>query len=120
MKALSVKQPWASLLVHGIKTGEVRTWKTKHKGPLLIVSSQQEDRKAMEHFNHVPGSLPAGKAIGIVDVWDCREFTKGYERFALRPFVKDAYIWLVRNPRKIEPFAVSGRLGMFEIEYTEK
>ena len=35
-RALTVKQPWASLLVAGIKTVENRTWTTKYRGPLAI------------------------------------------------------------------------------------
>jgi hypothetical protein len=36
MKTLSVKQPWASLIVEGIKDIENRTWKTKFRGRVLI------------------------------------------------------------------------------------
>ena len=32
MKALSIKQPWASLIAHGIKDIENRTWKTNFLG----------------------------------------------------------------------------------------
>lgn len=41
--ALSVKQPWAALLVGGAKTVEVRTWKTNRRGPLLIHASKIPD-----------------------------------------------------------------------------
>ena len=34
MKALSIKQPWASLVVTGTKRIECRTWKTNFRGPL--------------------------------------------------------------------------------------
>lgn len=36
MKALSIKQPWASLIAHGIKDIENRTWKTKFRGKIFI------------------------------------------------------------------------------------
>lgn len=38
MKAITVKQPWASLIVHGIKDVENRTWKTNFRGRVLIHS----------------------------------------------------------------------------------
>ena len=41
MRALSVKQPWASLIASGQKTIETRTWRTDYRGDLLIVSSRQ-------------------------------------------------------------------------------
>src|SRR5437762_1138392 len=39
MKAISVLQPWASLIVHGRKRFETRSWQTRHRGPLLIAAS---------------------------------------------------------------------------------
>lgn len=39
MKALSIKQPWASLIAHGIKDIENRTWKTNFRGRIYIHAS---------------------------------------------------------------------------------
>lgn len=39
MKALSIKQPWASLIAHGIKDIENRTWKTHFRGRIYIHAS---------------------------------------------------------------------------------
>ena len=36
MKALTIRQPWADAIVHGTKRTENRTWKTTHRGPVLI------------------------------------------------------------------------------------
>ena len=36
VKVLTVKQPWASLIVHGIKDIENRSWKTNFRGRVLI------------------------------------------------------------------------------------
>jgi len=44
VKTLSVKQPFASLICHGIKTVENRTWKTDYRGKILIHASG-------EHFS---------------------------------------------------------------------
>jgi hypothetical protein len=41
MKALSIKQPWAALIAHGIKDIENRTWKTKFRGKIYIHASGQ-------------------------------------------------------------------------------
>ena len=38
--ALSVKQPWATLLVRGLKSVEVRRWATARRGPILIHASR--------------------------------------------------------------------------------
>lgn len=36
MKALTIRQPWASLIAHGVKTIETRSWSTEYRGPLAI------------------------------------------------------------------------------------
>ena len=46
MKALSVRQPWAHLIVTGIKRVENRFWETPYRGPLLIhAASRWHDTK---------------------------------------------------------------------------
>lgn len=43
VKVLTVKQPWASLIVHGIKDIENRSWRTNFRGRVLIHSSAKGD-----------------------------------------------------------------------------
>lgn len=42
VKVLTVKQPWASLIVHGIKDIENRSWQTNFRGRVLIIQVQRE------------------------------------------------------------------------------
>lgn len=44
-RALSLKQPWAALLAAGLKTIEVRRWRTDHKGELLIHAARVPDER---------------------------------------------------------------------------
>lgn len=46
MKALSIKQPWASLIAHGIKDIENRTWKTNFRGRIYIHASAKWDERS--------------------------------------------------------------------------
>lgn len=59
MKALSLKEPWASLVASGEKIIETRTWPTQYRGPLLIVGSARPDGQY------------AGKMACVVDVVAC-------------------------------------------------
>jgi hypothetical protein len=73
--ALSIKQPWATLLVHGLKTVEVRGWSTKRRGRVLIHSGQVPDRRA-EVWSLVPESLRAtarlvGGIVGEAELTGC-------------------------------------------------
>lgn len=87
-KALSLVQPWASLLASGLKQCETRGWKTEHRGALLIHASKRwngelRDLCAREPFASAlrkigvdmpgmgPSGMPFGAIIGQVDVVDC-------------------------------------------------
>jgi len=48
MYALSIKQPWASLILAGIKPVENRTWSTSYRGPLLMHASKTWDKRGAE------------------------------------------------------------------------
>ena len=43
--AISIKQPWAALLVVGLKTVEVRTWPTRRRGPVFIHAGKLADER---------------------------------------------------------------------------
>jgi hypothetical protein len=62
--ALSVKQPWAALLVHGLKTIEVRRWPTSRRGPILIHAARVPDHRP-EAWAKLPLDLhPAARLLG--------------------------------------------------------
>lgn len=76
MKALSLLQPWATLVVIGAKKIETRSWQTQHRGKLLIHASTGKAgsifvnelpfKKYIEDFN----KLPFGAIIGMVSLID--------------------------------------------------
>ena len=115
MKALSIKQPWASLVAAGFKTVECRTWKTNYRGPLLICSS-----KGDVEIND--GLIaPGGMALGVVELVDIRPMTKADLEPAYLPkeWYKDALknlAWHVKKLYEIKPFPVKGKLNLFNVE----
>ena len=119
-KALSIKQPWAHLIVHGFdgkyKTIETRVWQTRYRGELLIVSSRLPVARPW-----VPGpdkdEMEFGKAIGTVELVDCRAMTREDETAAMCDIYRDAFSWVFENARAIEPFPVKGQLRLYEVEY---
>lgn len=58
MKALTIRQPWASLIAAGVKTIETRSWSTRYRGPLAIHAGRRWDvgwsRHALWHDPDVP------------------------------------------------------------------
>lgn len=97
MKALSVKQPWASLIASGKKTIETRTRSTSHRGPLLICATK-----------------PDGMARCIVDIIDCRPMRAGDWKGACCEPYPNAWGWIIGSVTPIEPFPVRGQLGLFD------
>ena len=107
IKALSVKQPWANLIASGEKTIETRLWETDYRGPLLIVSSKQ------------PKIEPAGFALAIVELVDCRPMTLDDESAAKCGAYPGAYSWVFSNIRRIEVFPVRGQLGLYDVDFPQ-
>ncbi|WP_409029423.1 ASCH domain-containing protein [Gracilimonas sediminicola] len=63
MKAISLWQPWASLMQTGAKQVETRSWSTNYRGPLLICSAKKGLSKAdlkeqMTYFSFIEGLFP--------------------------------------------------------------
>jgi hypothetical protein len=52
MKVISIRQPWASLIVIGAKDVENRTWPTRYRGPVLIHASQRADDVSSDAIEH--------------------------------------------------------------------
>jgi hypothetical protein len=57
MKALTVKQPWASLIVEGIKNIENRTWKTNFRGRILIHAATQSEYVGIREIEANPSEM---------------------------------------------------------------
>jgi len=50
MKIISIRQPWAALIVSGIKDVENRTWPTRYRGQLLIHASRTRRHQHRRHW----------------------------------------------------------------------
>ena len=107
IRALRVQQPWANMIAAGKKTIETRTWCTRYRGELLIVSCR------------LPPIAPAGIAVAVCRLADCRRMCPYDEAAAGVTWNSWLYAWMLEDVRAIEPFEVRGRLGFFTVEVTE-
>jgi hypothetical protein len=78
MKALAIRQPWAWLIVQGIKTVENRIWSTNFRGRFLVHASQKMDevdpstkRWLSQNRIAIPDDLPCGGIVGVATLVDC-------------------------------------------------
>lgn len=74
-RALTIRQPWASLIAAGVKTIETRSWQTGYRGPLLIHAGKalyrREDCEAVaEQLGSKWPILPLGAVVAVADLVD--------------------------------------------------
>ena len=115
LPALSVRQPWAWLIVSGLKDVENRPRRTHYRGPLLIHAGLSLDSYTEENVAwlnskfgvRIPVKLDTGGIVGIVDVVDCVDSHKS------RWFNKGNFGWVLANPRRLIFWPCKGALGLF-------
>lgn len=130
-----MKQPWAAALVYGVKVIEVRTWKTKYRGPLLIHASKEFDyqgEKALASFMPLlkKHGVHSGGIVGQVELVLCRPYVNVREWVAdmkrhrcpagwfQPPAAKGMqYGWLMDRPEALTFAACDGQLGLWEYEW---
>lgn len=116
MKSLSVTQPWATLLVEGQKTIEVRSWKTEHRGPLLICASKSPSNTFWhDKTDNEMRLMHAGCIIGIVELIDVRPMLESDNDASAGNYLKGAFAWVVRSVSFCKPEPITGRLNLFEV-----
>lgn len=126
MKALSIIQPWAELIVLGHKDIENRTWPTKVRGWVAVHASKSYSRAEWEfaqsalddvrEFVRWRIDLPSiekadvafGAIIGTVEIVDCVTASES-------PWFFGKYGFVLRNPVKFDkPIPCRGALGFWE------
>lgn len=119
MKAISVQQPFASLIMCGRKPIDIRSWKVDYRGDILICASQRVYKGEMleepMRMLQAPSLLIFGVALCIVELVDIVPFKKGMEQDAGIPFIEGHFAWKLENIRHIPFFPVTGRLRLFDV-----
>lgn len=115
--ALSVRQPWAWLIVNGFKDVENREWNTNFRGQVLIHAgkkyggAEKKDAEIVraEFGIEIPETLELGGIVGGVEIVDCvRESDSPWYR-------EDGYAFVLRNAEVLPFRPVRGQLGFFNV-----
>jgi hypothetical protein len=115
--ALSIRQPWAWLIIHAGKDIENRRWATRFRGPVLIHASkawgkeEKSDRLGvMQRFGiQIPESLELGGIVGQVELVDCVDYSQS--RWFCGP-----YGFQLANPIALPFRPFKGALGFFKVD----
>ncbi len=122
MKALSLKQPFAELIVQGKKTIEIRKWNTNFRGEFFIHASKNIDKEASEKHNL--RNLPTGCIVGKATLVAVKKYEskQSFEQAAakhlasLKYWNKNAHGFILKNTTRINPIPYKGQLNFFEVE----
>ena len=130
MKTLTIKQPFATLIVEGLKEYEFRTWKTNYRGEILIHDGKGVDKKAMKKYEYLGLEYPKGCIIGKATITDCikiddnaRKILKEKNSIIYSNIIdnKDwtGYGFKLENVEKLENIEVCGKLSFWEFDYPQ-
>jgi hypothetical protein len=118
LRAISVRQPWAWLIVNGYKDVENRSWQTRHRGPILIhagaatsdLDTATIDRIERRYGLELPDEYEVGGIVGVVDIVDCKRRTDSLWH------VRGNIGWVMSRPRLLKFRECKGALGLFRPE----
>ncbi len=121
MKALSLRQPWAWLIVNGYKDVENRQWSSSHRGALLIHATQTWDQKGFEFvIENMDVWVPEkenhdfGAIVGKVYMDDCVDEHES-------PWFFGPWGFVFVEPELFEkPVPYRGQLGFFDVAWKDK
>ena len=125
MKALTIKEPWASLIVNGYKKYEFRSWKTKYRGKILIHAGMSLEKDAAKRFSEYNLEYYKGAIIGEATITDCilvdtkfnEELRKINPLVYARSNHVETYAWKLENIKKYDkPIYIKGKLGLWNYE----
>lgn len=125
MKALTIKQPWASLIINGYKEYEFRSWKTNYRGKILIHAGLAMDREACERVSCYNLDYIKGAIIGEAVITDCILVSDSFKKelMDINPLVynrTDVYAWKLENIVMYDkPIFVKGKLGLWNYDINE-
>lgn len=125
MKVLTIKEPWASLIINGYKEYEFRSWKTKYRGKILIHAGMSLEKDNAKRFQEYNLEYYKGAIIGEATITDCilvdTKFNEELKKINPLVYAKsnhvEAYAWKLENIKKYDnPIHIKGKLGLWNYE----
>lgn len=142
MKAITIHQPWASLITNGFKRYETRGWRTNYRGPIAIHAGKKIDQDAVRmiqcdypHIWKEIDSLPTGVVLAVAELVECRKVVVNhfYDLMELKgekdavlfdamendfgDFTPGRFAWELSNIRRLpEPIPARGQQGLWNWE----
>ena len=130
MKAISIKEPFASLIASGVKKIETRSWKTNYRGELFIHASKipvQALRDNILKDVTKDMNLNCGNIICKCNLVDCvymdEKFIENIKQnpieYSVGEYKIGRYAWILEDIELIVPIPINGKLNVwnFDLKY---
>ncbi|MCL6458319.1 MAG: ASCH domain-containing protein [Gorillibacterium sp.] len=137
MKAITIHQPWATLVAIKVKENETRGWATKHRGKTAIHAGKKVEREAcmrepirsiLAAYGYTAENLPTGAVVAIVNLADCQQVIDdngesavlrnqqiiSRHEYAFGDFSEGRYAWKMSEVEQLsEPIPAKGQQGLW-------
>lgn len=121
--ALSIRQPWAELILQGNKTIETRRWDTEFRGEFYIHAGKTIDEEACKKYDIDPATLKTGAILGKAEIVDVKEYSTEEEflnddnkhKAGFYGFAKPMFGFILHSVQRITPIPARGNLKFFEV-----
>lgn len=132
MKAITLWQPWATLIAIGAKEHETRSWPTKYRGMLAIHAAKTFPKEEQELCRFEPfksdldksglvvDGLPRGAIVATANLIDCIKITEEYiskivgtKEYDYGDYEVDKYVWILKDVRNIKAIPAKGKQGLW-------
>lgn len=136
MKAISLWQPWATLIAIGAKQIETRSWATSYRGPIAIHAAKRKVKRELIELardidfqaafgtaNLYPllNDLPLGAIVAVAELVACVPVEKlspktglGGE-FWFGNYAPGRFGWMLSNVRALQAIPYRGEQGLFNV-----
>ncbi len=148
MKAITIHQPWATLIEIGVKRFETRGWITKYRGQIAIHAAKKVDREACERepiksilakHGYTADNLVTGAVVATTELRECflvkrdvlggvvmlesergkTHFNTSSNQFHFGDFTDGRYAWELANIKQLpQPVPAKGQQGLWNWEVT--
>lgn len=137
IKALTISQPYASLIASGEKWVENRRWPTKYRGPLAIHAGKGKQYLNTEELKE----YPTGCVIAVVELTACVNLVQAKYQVGIsnggllldrdsgtsltiqdmlsHDHTEGPFCWVLENVQEIEPFPYRGAQGLWDFDLSQ-
>lgn len=131
IKAITLWQPWATLIALGLKKYETRSWLTYYRGPLVIHAANRKmtpaERSLLERIKSIPTvsdlpnpeDFPLGAIVATAKLVDCipaGEFIPDLLEKQVGNFAHGRFAWKLEDIKPLDIRNVKGHQGFWTIK----